>query len=125
MLPEEEKPDLNAEIRWGDITRPHTLAGLMHGHDAVVHLASAVGYAQEMGTCVTLNVDGTRNVAKEAMASRVRRFVHMSSIAVYGRIPGQVITEKSPTRKTGDPYGDTKIDAEEFLGGLATRGHLT
>ncbi|MBT3218802.1 MAG: NAD-dependent epimerase/dehydratase family protein [Proteobacteria bacterium] len=124
VLPEEETPNLNAEIRWGDITQPKTLQGLLHGHDAVVHLASAVGYGQNMGTAITLNVNGTRNVAEEALVSRVRRFIHMSSISVYGRVPGQLITEGTPTRKTGDPYGDTKIDAEELLSGLATRGHL-
>lgn len=112
------------EVARGDITQPGTLAGLLHGHDAVVHLASLVAYGQRMEPCVRVNVDGTRNLARAAIDAGVRRFVHMSSVAVYGRQAGVELAEDSPMRKIGDPYGDTKIDAECLLRMLAHIGDL-
>ncbi len=103
----------------GNITRPETLAGKLEGHDAVVHLAGAVGYGQTWEACIALNRDGTENVAKESLRAGVRRFLHMSSVSVYGRVPDVPIHEDRPMKKIGDPYGDTKIDAERLLSRMA------
>ena len=108
----------------GDITEPLSLKGKMKGSDAVIHLAGAVGYGQSMDTCVRINRYGTYNVAREAIASGVRRFIHFSSVSVYGRVPGIPITEDQSLRKIGDPYGDTKVDAENILKEFAAEGWL-
>jgi nucleoside-diphosphate-sugar epimerase len=71
-----------------------------------------------------VNVDGTRNLAAEAVRAGARRFVHLSSVSVYGRVAGVPIDEDHPFRRTGDPYGDTKIEAEELLAAHARRGEL-
>ncbi len=116
LLPHEPGKGLGATtVVRGDITEPESLRGLMEGLDAVVHLAGAVGYGQEWSVCRKLNVEGTRNVAEEAKRAGVRRFLHMSSVCVYGRVPERPIPESSPMRLTGDPYGDTKIGAERVL----------
>ena len=99
----------------GDITDPKSLAGLFAGHDAVLHLAGAVGYGQTWDACIRLNREGTRNVAARAMAENVRRFLHLSSVSVYGRVSDVPVDESFPLRKINDPYGDTKIDAERIL----------
>jgi nucleoside-diphosphate-sugar epimerase len=41
-----------------------------------------------------------------------KRFVQLSSVAVYGRPDRGRVTEDWPTRKIGKPYEDTKADAE-------------
>lgn len=105
----------NTTVVRGDITKPDSLEGLLNGCDAVVHLAGVVGYGQDWGPCIKVNVDGTRNLADGAIAQGVRRFIHMSSVSVYGRVPNAVLSESAPLLKTGDPYGDTKIDAELVL----------
>jgi len=124
LLPQEDaRTAPGCRVVRGDITRPETLAGRIAHHDAVVHLAGAVGYGQAWDTCVRLNREGTRNVADEALRCGVRRFVHMSSVSVYGRVSGVPIREDAPLRKIGDPYGDTKIDSERLLEERArTRG---
>lgn len=109
----EEKDGL--DIVRGNITCSDSLQGLMVGHDAVIHLAGAVGYGQSWSNCIKLNTEGTINVVNEAIHSGVRRFIQMSSISVYGRKADVVVTENSPKVKIGDPYGDTKIDAENYL----------
>jgi len=125
LLPNEEAgPLAGAGIVRGDVTRPETLAGKLDSHDAVVHLAGAVGYGQSWELCRNVNHMGTRNVAREAVAAGVRRFMHMSSVSVYGRVPNVEITEDFPHRKIGDPYGDTKIEAEKELKRLEGEGKL-
>ncbi len=127
LLPTESEQlmeGLPVRIVRGDITETRTLSGLMDGHDTVIHLAGAVGYGQTMPHCLRINRDGTANVANEAVHSGIRRFCHFSSVSVYGRVPSVPIPETFPLRKTGDPYGDTKIDAENILTDLAGQGKL-
>ncbi len=114
----------SAQVVRGDITDPLSLRGALEGHDAVVHLAGVVGYGQEWRRCTLVNVEGTRNVAREAARAGARRFIHMSSVSVYGRVPEVLLSEDAPLLKTGEPYGDTKIDAEQALRAAAAGGDL-
>ena len=123
LLPAEET-SLSCTVVRGDITDPDSLRGLLDGCDAVVHLASAVGYGQRWDTCRALNIDGTEHVAAEAIRAGVRRFVHMSSVSVYGRRPDVVLHEAVPMVPIGDPYGDTKIAAERVVRRRAAAGEL-
>ncbi len=116
LLPEGE-PDAGLRgqhIVRGDVTRSKSLSGLINGHDTVIHMAGAVGY-QSWRNCLSINVDGTRNVIRRAVKAGVIRFIHMSSVSVYGRVPDLKITEGQPYKKIRDPYGDTKIEAEKFV----------
>jgi 2-alkyl-3-oxoalkanoate reductase len=111
-----------AGICRGDITQPDTLRHKTKGHDALIHLAGAVGYGQTWANCIRLNKDGTKNIAEEAVRSGVRRFIHMSSVSVYGRVCDTPIAENFPLKKINDPYGDTKIDAERVVTSHAENG---
>jgi len=108
----------------GDITEPVGLVGSLTGHDAVVHLAGVVGYGRDWEACRAVNVEGTRHMANAALQAGARRFVHMSSVAVYGRAVGVVLSEESAMRRIGDPYGDTKVEAEEVVRAIAGGGRL-
>jgi nucleoside-diphosphate-sugar epimerase len=125
LLPGESADGLAAaRVLRGDITDPASLEGPVTGRDAVVHLAAAVGYGQTRERCRRINRDGTANVASAAARAGARRFVHLSSVSVYGRPAGVPIAEDAPLRMTGDPYGDTKIEAERILRRFAERGEL-
>jgi nucleoside-diphosphate-sugar epimerase len=118
LLPGEPDTGLaDARVVRGDITDPESLDGLLAGHDAVIHLAALVGYGQRMEQCLRVNRDGTRHIAAAALEAGARRFVQLSSVSVYGRASGVPLDEDAPVHKTGDPYGDTKIDAERILAG--------
>jgi nucleoside-diphosphate-sugar epimerase len=108
----------------GDITRTEMLSGLMMNQDTVIHLAGAVGYGQTMKQCLRVNRDGTANIAQETCKAGVRRFIHFSSVSVYGRVSEVPIGESFPMKKIGDPYGDTKIDAENILTELSNQRRL-
>ncbi len=74
----------NVEFAEGDITAPETLARACAGVDAVYHSAAKVGDWGPWDEFQRITIDGTRNILEAAIAARVRRFVHISSISAYG-----------------------------------------
>ncbi|MGH7482866.1 MAG: NAD-dependent epimerase/dehydratase family protein, partial [Longimicrobiales bacterium] len=78
---------LGAELVVGDIEAPApVLARAIDGCDVVVH-AAAILYPRRAGweRYRRVNVDAVDNVLGAAALAGVRRVVHVSSIAVYGR----------------------------------------
>ena len=68
-----------------------------------------------------VNTEGTINLARQAAAAGVRRFVFISSVKVNGEetSPGQPFTEEDEPAPL-DPYGISKLEAEQGLRDLAT-----
>jgi UDP-glucose 4-epimerase len=72
-----------------------------------------------------VNVDGTMNLARRAIAAGVRRFVFMSSIKVNGEgtaYPEFYSADSIPAPK--DPYGICKYEAEQGLRDLASKSGM-
>ena len=86
--------------------------------DVVVHLA-AVAHTEpkDIERIREVNVDGTLNLARQAVSNGVKRFVFVSSIGVLGSHSTRPLDEKSPTLPHS-PYTATKLLAEESLLGL-------
>jgi nucleoside-diphosphate-sugar epimerase len=95
-----------------DVTDLGQVHAALDGVSAVVHCA--VGPRN-------VTVDGTRNMLEAALASGVKRFVHVSTIDVYGGALGEVY-EESPYAYTGNRYGDSKIDAEKMCWAFMEKG---
>lgn len=61
-------------------------------------------------------VTGTENLLRVSADAGVRRFIHMSTAAVYGLTPPPgTDTESAPTPATGDGYCDNKARAERSV----------
>lgn len=111
--------DAGVELAAGDLTAPASLQDAVRGCPIVVHCAalldrhheSAIRYRQ-------VNVEGTRNLATAALAAGVRRFISISTIAVFGHGAGRNTRETSPRRRSGLAYPDSKLEAEEVVRGL-------
>ena len=56
---------------------------------------------------------GTKLVLEAALRAGVKRFVHLSTVQVYGSLPDGDLDETMPKRYFGDSYSDSKLDAEE------------
>jgi UDP-glucose 4-epimerase len=89
------------------------------GIDAVVHLAALVHQMKgaEETEYFRINRDGTVALAKRAKRAGVKQFVFMSSVKVYGEENDLPYTESSLCHPT-DPYGRSKLEAEQQLGEL-------
>jgi UDP-glucose 4-epimerase len=91
----------------------------LHGVQAVVHLAARVHVMRDAATDPlaafrAVNTDGTLNLAHQAAAAGVRRFIFVSSIKVNGE--GRVLpyTESDPSTPQ-DAYAISKWEAEQGL----------
>jgi nucleoside-diphosphate-sugar epimerase len=101
------------EIFKGDIEDRNSLGPATQGCDVVFHFAAVVNDFVPRSSYYRVNVTGTRNLAEAALQSGVERFVHASSVAVYGMKPTGHFCEASPHVRSGDPYPDTKLEAED------------
>lgn len=95
----------------GDIRNQATVIEAMKGVWYVVHTAAALPLYKKEDIYST-DVDGTSNLLEAALHSRVERFIHISSTAVYG-IPDHHPLHENDRLDGVGPYGKAKIMAEE------------
>jgi UDP-glucose 4-epimerase len=90
--------------------------------DAILHLAAATIVPESVADPAGyfgVNVVGTHNLLEAARHAGVTAFVFSSSAAVYG-IPATIpVHERDETRPI-NPYGQTKLIAEQMLAAYAT-----
>ncbi len=105
----------------GDLDGATDWSAALEGVDVVVHLAAVNQNVVEGSPAVlaqyrSVNVEGTINLARQAAAAGVRRFVFLSSI----KANGEATTRGAPFTATATPdpqsdYGRTKLEAERLL----------
>lgn len=114
----------------GDLEGKSNLNSL-EGVSAVIHCAARVHVmsdhsADPLSEFRKVNVDGTLNLARRAAAAGVQRFIFISSIKVNGegtdnREPYTADEAPSPV----DPYGVSKLEAEQALRALAVESGMS
>jgi nucleoside-diphosphate-sugar epimerase len=117
-LPTEETSWLSERgvaVHRGDITRPEALTAPMRGVDGVLHLAAMMDVWRPIGDYRAVNVSGTENVCRAALAAGVRRLVHMSSSSVYGMALGRPADERFGLAPFPDPYPVTKAEGDVLV----------
>jgi len=121
----------------GGCAWPQVIVGDLHGQTdwqpalgdvhVVVHLAARVHVMAEiaedpLAEFRRVNVDGTLNLARQAAAAGVKRFVFLSSVKVNGESTraGQPFTEMDEPQPQ-DAYGQSKFEAEQGLHHIAAQ----
>lgn len=96
----------------GDIRNREDLRKSMKGADVVIHTAAALPlYPPD--EIYSTDIEGTRKVIEQAHQYGVKRFIHISSTAVYGVPDHHPLFETDPVSGVG-PYGEAKVKAEEI-----------
>jgi nucleoside-diphosphate-sugar epimerase len=104
--------EIDSNTNWNDA---------LDGVDCIVHCAARAHTTENKQTVLLnayrrINVDGTRNLAKQAVAIGIKRFIFLSSIKVNGE---ETIATKSfkynDISQPEDAYGITKWEAEQAL----------
>ncbi len=76
---------LRLETSEGDVTNAESLVEACAGVDTVFHLAGLVAYTRAQRSAMErINVGGTHNVIEACVKAKVRRLVHLSSVAAIG-----------------------------------------
>lgn len=86
-----------------DVMDRTQIAKAMDGVTCVIHCAK--GSEESI-------IEGTKNMLDAALRFGIKRFVHLSTAEIYGNPSGE-IDETFPYQYTGNPYGDSKIEAEK------------
>jgi nucleoside-diphosphate-sugar epimerase len=113
------------EYRQGDVRDPGTLRSAFAGADVVVHLAFLVTGAASRAAIRSVNVEGTLNAFRAAVAAGARRFVYSSSVAAYGFHADNPVgmTEDWPVRPAARLfYAQEKAELERLLQDEAAAG---
>ena len=88
---------LDISIVKGDIRDPASLEKLCRGQEGVVHGVAVVGGYGKWDRFYDIGVQGTENIVGAAAKAEVQRFIHLSSLTVYGTRPIRMrITESLP-----------------------------
>jgi nucleoside-diphosphate-sugar epimerase len=99
----------------GSVLDEKLLNSVCDGKDVVVHLAAAQHETDvDDDYFRDINVNGTRNVLDASVAGGISRFVHGSTIGVYGSVQKGPLDEQSPTRPE-NIYGVTKLEGEHVV----------
>lgn len=127
----------NIQVYLGDITSPQF--GLSSGDydrlikttDSVLHIAASLNRRSEK-TCMNVNLRGTLEVlkfaGKVASVGGLRRFSHVSTVAVAGKRNDEVVKEPEAIdwdRPDYDPYARTKKFCEHMIRELLPNVPLT
>ncbi len=106
-------PDMNDKIKIisGDIRDKQKVKQAVAGQDIIVHTAAALPLYKPEDIYST-DIDGTRNLLEAAEENKIKRFIHISSTAVYGIPDHHPLLESDKLDGVG-PYGKAKILAEE------------
>src|SRR5262249_16342686 len=93
---------------------------LVHTTDSVIHCAASLNRKSEK-SCLNVNLRGTLEVIKLALEADhyhgLRRFSHVSTVAVAGKRQDQIVTQDEPidwTASASAPYARTKKFCEHM-----------
>lgn len=111
-----------------DLLDAAALRPVLAGADTVVHLAARVHVMREsardpLSEFRRANVDGTRILLEEAVRAGVTRLAFASTVKAVAETSGVPLTEAA-VPKPVDPYGVSKLEAEELVRVMSERHSL-
>lgn len=105
-----------ADIIKGDIRDHKIVDKIVSEVDIVVHMAAQISVDKSIDDPIydeDNNINGTLNVLEASRKSDIKRFIYISSAAVYGKPINLPIDEKHPTNPMS-PYGLSKLTGERY-----------
>ncbi len=106
----------------GDIRKKDDVIKSLEGVDTVVHTAAALPlYTKE--EIFSTDVGGTKILLEESFKKGIKRFIHISSTAVYGIPDHHPLAENDKLQGVG-PYGEAKILAEQACEDFRNKGYV-
>jgi len=106
----------NIKIIKGDIRDPKIVNELASKANTIIHTAAQISVKKSIEDPVydaDNNIKGTLNLLEAARRSDIRRFIYISSAAVYGMPVSLPINEEHPTNPLS-PYGLSKLTGERY-----------
>jgi nucleoside-diphosphate-sugar epimerase len=89
--------------------------------DVIYHNVAQVPLAKDKKLFESVNIKGTENLLKAALANGVKKVVYTSSSAVFGVPKQNPVTESTPPHP-GEAYGQAKFEGEKFCAKYIAQG---
>lgn len=119
---------LPVEVAEGDIMDRASIAVALDSVRYVIHVAADYRlWTRSPSRLTAVNVEGTRNVMKEALRSSVEKIVYTSSVCTLTKAPGQQTADETHSLSPANafnPYKRSKVLAEEVVRGLVAKAGL-
>lgn len=110
-----------AVVWWcDDLANPVNLLSFVDGVDVLYHCAAENNDSSKM---LAANVEGTRNLACAA-EGKIRHWVQLSSVGVYGTHTDGEITEETPIAPV-NVYEESKAAAENIVIEMSAKGNFS
>lgn len=104
-----------------DLTRSvEELIPFVNGADVLYHCAGEIRDTSRMHA---VHIKGTQNLLKAAN-QRIKRWVQLSSVGVYGPIFNGIVTEETPLNPVG-VYEKTKTESDKLVIEAGNHGYIT
>jgi len=87
----------------------------LSGCDKVYHSAALADELISPQIAHQTNVVGTRNLLEASKRKNIKRFIHISSLGVFGMHDHHATKADAPQERCGHAYIDSKIGAEEVV----------
>lgn len=118
---------LPVNIFRGELDDPVTIRDAMAGCRYVIHTAGNTScYQKDLPELIRTNIEGTRAVVEAALRNSVERLVFTSTTSTVGARNDRKFqaVESQPIRgfRSSNPYGKTKIAAEQIVLAAQKRG---
>ena len=103
------------EVVNGDIRDYEAVRRAVGDADIIFHTAAIVTDWAQKKLFWEVTVGGAENICKAAVDAKVSRLVDISTCDVFGTSESVVMDESMPLQYWGEPYADSKIDAEKVM----------
>lgn len=112
-------PQEALQVTWleGDIADVVLLDKSIEEEDIVVHSAAVVSFdSADRALMMKVNVEGTANIVNVCLDKKIKKFVHISSVAALGKKKGQIYINEESHWEDSDwntNYAQSKYLAEQ------------
>jgi nucleoside-diphosphate-sugar epimerase len=103
------------EVIIGDIRDYEAVRRAVGSVDIIFHTAAIVTDWAPRELFWEVTVGGAENICRAAVDAKVSRLVDVSTCDVFGTDESKVMDESMPLQYWGEPYADSKIDAEKVM----------
>ena len=103
------------EVVSGDIRDYEAVRRAVKDVDIIFHTAAVVTDWAPKKLFWEVTVGGAENICRAAIDAKVSRLVDISTSDVFGTDESKVMDESMPLQYWGEPYADSKIDAEKVM----------
>jgi nucleoside-diphosphate-sugar epimerase len=112
-LPDADQAFLTREASFvsGDLKIPKTLTAIVKDVDVIFHVASLFRYSASWDDLSAVNIEGTRNLCRAALKSKVTKLVLISSAGVYG-VPHAIPVSEEDDVNPSNSYEQSKLEQE-------------